>query len=115
MNIQNLFVIITFKDVAEKFTVEDWRKNDHTKGKDILITLFKQPLWVDACLVQLCKGRGSTFCWKDHQEGQYVELNEKNEVCCICGWWKCHVCSSCRCNQQQFLDTTTGVHGVNSE
>jgi len=99
MNIRNLFVCITFAELVEKFPVEKCRYNEETGHHELLITVFAQPLWVDAQAVALYKGRGSAFCWKDYQEGKYVELNEKNAVCPVCGWWKCHVCSSCRCNK----------------
>lgn len=99
MNFRNLFVVLTLKDDKEKFSVEAFRKNQKTNHNELLITLFDQPLWVDSHKVALYKGRGSTFCWKDHEEGRYVELNETNQVCPECGWWKCHVCASCRCNK----------------
>lgn len=99
MNIKNLYVVLTLKGEPENFLVEDYRYNEATVHNELLITLFGQKLWVDAHRVGLYKGRGSTFCWKDHQEGKYVELNEKNSVCPNCGWWKCHQCNSCRCNK----------------
>ena len=99
MNFKNLFVCLTLKDVEEKFPVEGFQKNETTGHKELLITLFGQRLWVDAYAVKLYKGRGSTFCWKDRQEGRYIELTDKNEVCPECGWWKCHYCGSCRCNK----------------
>ncbi len=99
MNLKNLFVVISFKDKPEKFKVEGYRKNEKTGHNDLLITIFNQNLWVDAHEVQLYKGRGSAFCWKDYQEGRYIELNDACAVCPECGWWKCHYCDSCYCNK----------------
>lgn len=98
MNFKNLYVIITLKDVPEKFPVEGVQKNLSTGNNELLVTIFGQKLWLDASKVKLYKGRGSTFCWKDCEENRYIELNDQNEVCPVCGWWICHYCKSCRCN-----------------
>lgn len=98
MNIKNLFVVLTLKRDKQQFPVEGYRKNQETGHMELLITLFKQKLWVDAHEVTLYKGRGTVFCWKDFKEGRYIELNDTCEVCPDCGWWKCHYCGACRCN-----------------
>ncbi|VBB06806.1 Hypothetical protein LUCI_2043 [Lucifera butyrica] len=98
MNIKNLFLVITLKDDPFKVPVEGYRQNK-SGNNELLVTLFDQKLWVDAHAVKLFKGRGSTFCWKDHQEGIHIELNETCEVCPDCGWWKCPHCGACRCNK----------------
>jgi hypothetical protein len=99
MNYKNLYVIITLQDDPKKFKVEDYQKNSESGHNELLIRLFNQNLWVDAQQVKLYKGPGSAFCWKDYQEGKYIELNETNSVCPECGWWKCNDCGSCYCNK----------------
>lgn len=99
MNLKNLFVVFTMKDQPVNFMVEGYKKNEKTGHNDLLITIFNQSLWVDSHAVKLYKGRGSTFCWKDYQEGRYIELNDSCPVCPECGWWKCHHCGSCYCNK----------------
>lgn len=99
MNIRNLFVCIRFGKNTEQFPVEQCRYNEETRKNELLITVFNQKLWIDAQSATLYKAHGSVFCWQDLAGGKYVELNEKNEVCPVCGWWKCHCCSSCRCNK----------------
>lgn len=99
MHIRNLYTRISFAKQVEQFPVEQCRFNEKTRHNELLITVFGQQLWIDAQSVTLYKAHGSVFCWKDLQEGKYVELNEKNKVCPVCGWWKCHACDSCRCNK----------------
>lgn len=99
MNIKNLHVRITFKQSTESFPVEGYRRNEQTGNNELLISLFGQKVWVDATKVTLAKLRGSTWCWRDHREGRYIELNESCSVCPRCGWWECPYCGSCRCNK----------------
>lgn len=99
MNIKNLYVMLTLKELPEKFPVEAYQKNQQSGNNELLITLFGQKVWVDAQSVRLLKGQGSTYCWKDYEKGRYVELTEGCAVCPACGWWKCPECGSCRCNK----------------
>ncbi len=99
MNIKNLYVLWTDKDTIEKFKVEACRKNNETGHNDVLIIVSMQKMWMDAYDVVLYRDQGSVFCWKDYNDGKYVELNESNPVCPECGWWKCNFCGSCDCNK----------------
>lgn len=99
MNIKNLYVLDMKCNKGEKIKIEEYRKNQETDHNDILITIANQKIWVDAHDVILYRDQGSVFCWKDHKEGIYIELNEANSVCPACGWWKCSHCGSCDCNK----------------
>lgn len=94
-----LYVILTLKDQPEAFPAEDHRYDPDKGCHELLITVLGQKLWVDTRSVQLKKVAGSIFCWKEYEQGQYVELNQSNTVCPECGWWRCHECNSCRCNK----------------
>jgi len=99
MNIKNLYVVYTKDDKKEKIKIEDYRINQETGHNDLLFTIGNEKTWVDAHDVVLYRDQGSVFCWKDHHEGMYIELNEMNLVCPVCGWWKCSHCGSCYCNK----------------
>jgi hypothetical protein len=99
MNIKNLYVVWMYTDKMEKFKVESYRKNNETGHNDVLITVSGQKMWIDAYDVVLYRDQGSVFCWKDYNEGKYIELNESSPVCPVCGWWKCNHCGSCDCNK----------------
>ncbi|BBB92751.1 hypothetical protein MAMMFC1_03447 [Methylomusa anaerophila] len=101
MDYKNLYVIITLKDQPGQFPVEGWRLNPKSMHKELLITLFEQKIWVDSHQVRLRRGAGTTFCWNEYNQGEYVTLNDQNVVCPECGWWICHKCGSCRCNKPQ--------------
>lgn len=98
MNYRVLYVILTLKEEPEPFPAEDYRYNREKECHELLITVFGQKLWVDTRGVKLKKTSGATFCWKEYEEGKYVELSQSDIVCPECGWWRCHECDSCRCN-----------------
>jgi len=95
---KNLQIIMTLKTEPESFVVEDCRVNAEGEN-ELLITFFKQKVWVNANKVKLCKAAGTAFCWRDSEENRYIELNHTCEVCPICLWWKCPHCGSCGCNK----------------
>ena len=99
MNFKNVYVMWMINDNMEKIKIEECRKNEDTGHNDVLITMQNQKIWVDACDVLLYRDKGSVFCWKDYNEGKYIELNESNDVCPYCGWWKCNHCGACYCNK----------------
>lgn len=99
-----LYVILNLKGAPEVFPAEDYRFNEKSGLHELLITVFAQKLWVDTRSVILKKIAGASFCWKEYEQGEYVELNQSNAVCPECGWWRCHVCDSCRCNKPNKED-----------
>lgn len=99
MNIKNLYVVWMNTDKMEKFKVEACRENHETGHNEVFITVYGKAMWIDAYDAVLYRDQGSVFCWKDYNEGMYIELNESNPVCPICGWWKCNYCGSCDCNK----------------
>ncbi|CVK17834.1 hypothetical protein [Sporomusa sphaeroides] len=99
-----LYVILSLKGVPEVFPAEDYRFNEQNGVHELLITVFGQKLWVDTRSVMLKKIAGASFCWREYEQGKYVELNQSNAVCPECGWWRCHVCDSCRCNKPKKED-----------
>ena len=99
MNCHVLCVILTLNEAPEVFAAEDYRYNQETACHELLITLFDQKLWVDTRRVKLKKVTGAAFCWKEYEQGQYIELNQADSVCPECGWWRCPACHSCQCNK----------------
>ncbi|MBP2634991.1 MAG: hypothetical protein H6Q72_898 [Firmicutes bacterium] len=99
MNYHVLGVILTLNEEPEVFVAEDYRYNQEKACHELLITIFGQKLWVDTRCVKLKKITGAAFCWKEYEQGQYIELNQGDVVCSECGWWSCHVCHSCQCNK----------------
>ncbi len=104
MNYRVLFVIITLREEPEIFPAEDYRYNQEKSCHELLITIFDQKIWVDTRGVKLKKVTGATFCWKEYEQGQYIELNQCDAVCPECGWWRCHDCDSCRCNKSTKME-----------
>ncbi|SDE83755.1 hypothetical protein [Sporomusa acidovorans] len=104
MNYSVLYVIFTLREEPEVFPAEDYRYNQEQACHELLITIFNQKLWVDTRAVRLKKIAGAAFCWKEYEEGKYIELNQANAVCPECGWWRCHVCDSCHCNKPKKQD-----------
>lgn len=99
MNYRVLYVCLTLKEEPEVFPVKDYRYNQEKGCHELLIMVFDQKLWVDTRRVKLKKVTGAAFCWKEYEQGQYIELNQENAVCPECGWWCCHACHSCQCNK----------------
>lgn len=110
MNYQVLYVVLTLKDEPEVFPAEDHRYNQEQGCHELLITVLEQKLWVSTRAVKLKKIAGATFCWQEYEQGQYVELNKANDVCPECGWWRCHICDSCRCNKTRAAESKTNLH-----
>ncbi|WP_094604694.1 hypothetical protein SPSIL_020740 [Sporomusa silvacetica DSM 10669] len=104
MNYRVLYVILTLREEPEVFPAEDYRYNQENSCHELLITVFDQKLWVDTRAVKLKKVSGATFCWREYEQGQYIELNQSDTVCPECGWWRCHDCDSCRCNKPPKQD-----------